>query len=237
MKFPSLMPAVFLARPNRFVAEVRFGDGRQARAHVPTTGRLTSALEPGCRVWLAEAPDPRRKTQYTLALTELPRGGFCSVQALLANRLFAEAVAAGKLADFAYRQLASEVRFGESRLDFRLSSAARACWVEVKSVTFAEGGVGKFPDAPTGRGRKHLAELAKLARAGDRASAVFIAQREDAQSFSPYEEIDPKFAEALRRVHQQGVEVHTYRCSITLEQIEIHQKIPVRLSSALSRPG
>ena len=79
MKFPNLIPAEFIKRPNRFVAVVRFENGVQARAYVPTTGRLTNALQPGCRVWLAQGNNPHRKTKFTLRLTELANGGFCAV--------------------------------------------------------------------------------------------------------------------------------------------------------------
>ena len=229
MKFPALIPAEFIKRPNRFVAVVRFTNGEQARAYVPTTGRLTNALQPGCRVWLAQGNNLHRKTKFTLQLTELANGGFCAVQAIQANQLFAEAVAAGRLPAFDYDQIDTEVTIGESRLDFRLSRGIDICWVEVKSVTYAVDGVGKFPDAPTGRGRKHLGELAQLAQSGDRASAVFIVQREDAKAFEPFEEIDPEFAAALGRAHQQGVEVHAYGCRVTLDEMEIYKKIPVRL--------
>jgi len=229
MKFPHLISAEFLKRPNRFVAGVRFTNGELARAYVPTTGRLTNALRPGCRVWLEQGSDPRRKTKYTLRLTELANGGYCGIQAIQANHLFAEAVTAGKRPEFNYNQIKPEVVFGESRLDFRLSRGFDNCWVEVKSVTYAADGVGKFPDAPTGRGRKHLGELAQLAKMGHRASAVFIAQREDARVFSPFEEIDPEFAGKLREVKQQGVEVHAYRCRVNLDDITIDEEIPVRL--------
>ena len=229
MKFPDLLPAVFLTRPNRFIAVVRFENRAQARAYVPTTGRLTNALQPGCRVWLAQGNDPRRKTKYTLRLTELANGGYCGVQAVQANHLFAEAVAAGRLPAFSYDQIRAEVAVGESRLDFRLSRGSDICWVEVKSVTYAANDVGKFPDAPTGRGRKHLGELARLAQSGDRACAVFIAQREDAKAFEPSNKIDPQFGQALRKVYLAGGEVHAYRCSVSMEEIKIMEEITVDL--------
>jgi sugar fermentation stimulation protein A len=229
MKFPDLIPAVFLGRPNRFVAMVRFENGERAKAYVPTTGRLMNALQPGCRVWLAGTNDPHRRTKFTLLLTELANGGYCAVQAIQANHLFAKAVTAGKLPGFNYHQIEEEVPFGNSRLDFRLTRDGEHCWVEVKSVTYAAGGVCKFPDAPTGRGRKHLRELAKLAELGDRARVVFIAPREDTQAFTPFKEIDPEFTAVLSDVHQQGVEVHAYRCDVNLESISISSEIDTKL--------
>ena len=229
MNFPSLVPAVFIQRINRFVADVRLEGVGIRRAYVPTTGRLTGALHPGCRVWLAKAGDPNRKTPYTLVLTVLEMGGLCSVNATLANHLFAEAVGSGRMTSFPYANVKREVTYGDSRLDFRLSNLQETCWVEVKSVTFAQNGIGKFPDAPTGRGRKHLGELVKLAASGERASAVFVAQREDALRFAPFKAVDPEFAQTLQEVHRAGVEVHACRCAVSLQNIEILEEIPVDL--------
>jgi len=236
VNFPTLTPAVFIKRENRFVGSVRLESGTLTAAFVPTTGRLTGALRPGCRVWLKPNTDPNRKTAYTLLLTELEGGGLCSVNAIMANRLFHEALTRERLAAFSYEEIKSEVPHGSSRLDFHLSKGDDSCWVEVKSVTFVEGGVGLFPDAPTSRGLRHLEALAKLAQRGDRVSAVFIAQRGDAERFTPFEAIDPAFAETLRQVHQAGVEVHAYRCEVRLDKIEIAAKIPVNLNLEMNFP-
>lgn len=229
MKFPPLTPAVFIKRDNRFTASVRLVGGHPTTAHVPTTGRLTGALVPGCRVWLEPTDNPKRKTAYTLLLTELEEGGLCSVNALTANRLFKEALDHQQLTGFPYEEIESEVPHGSSRLDFRLSQNKTICWVEVKSVTFVEGGIGRFPDAPTARGRRHLETLAKLTASSDSASVVFIAQRGDAECFSPYEAVDPAFAETLRQVHRAGVAIHAYRCDVSLDEIRIAAEIPVAL--------
>jgi sugar fermentation stimulation protein A len=229
MQFPPLTPAIFIKRDNRFIAGVQLETGRLALAFVPTTGRLTGALRPGCRVWLEPVDDPNRKTAYTLVLTELEQGGLCCVNAVMANRLFYEAVIMGQLSAFKYEQAEKEVPFGKSRLDFRLTQGEQVCWVEVKSVTYVGNEIGMFPDAPTGRGRRHLEELANLVAGGNQASAVFIAQRGDATRFAPYETIDPVFAETLRRVHRQGVAVHAYRCTVEVDKIEIADEIPVEI--------
>ena len=229
MNFPELTPARLIKRDQRFVAGVQLDMGKLTTAFVPTTGRLTGVLHPGCRVWVEGVSSPGRKTPFNLVLAELAQGGLCSVNAILANKLFSEAVQAGNLAAFPYPSIQAEVPFGDSRLDFRLSDGKSICWAEVKSVTYAEGGLGMFPDAPTGRGRKHLLELAKLVQRGERACVVFVAQREDALQFAPYEAIDPGFAATLREVRAAGVEVHAYRCAISLQAIKIAEAIPVNL--------
>ncbi len=232
MKFPDLQKSIFIRRNNRFTAAVRLSDNSVSTAFVPTTGRLTGALTPGCRVWLEPAKNPHRKTRYSLILSELPNGGLCSINAYMANYLFKESIQKAQLSAFKYAHLDSEVTVGKSRLDFRLSDQDDLCWVEVKSVTYAENGVGKFPDAPTARGRKHLKELAELVQKGHRASVVFVAQREDAQAFSPFYAIDPDFGETLQHVHKTGVEIHAYRCHVSLKKICITEEIPILLSKA-----
>ena len=229
MRFPDLLPARFIKRQNRFSAGVRLESGEAANVYVPTTGRLTGVLVPGCRVWLEPANTPGRKTRFTMALAELESGGLCSTNAHLANTLFYEAVKNGDLAAFTCPNIDREVSFGDSRLDFRLSDGDQACWVEVKSITYAEEGIGRFPDAPTARGRRHLGELAKLATLGERASVVFIAQREDAQKFAPFEDVDPAFTEVLRQIKDVGVEIHAYRCQVSTNAIKISGEIPVDL--------
>jgi sugar fermentation stimulation protein A len=59
---------------------------------------------------------------------------------------------------------------------------------------------------------------------------VFVAQREDAARFAPFEAVDPNFARDLRQTHQLGVEIHAYRCAVSTQRIEIVEEIPVDLS-------
>lgn len=229
MLFPELLPATFLKRMNRFTAEVDLSSGERTSAYVPTTGRLTGVLRPGGRIWLEPATNQQRKLRYTLVLAELEQGGFCSVNATLANQIFEEALSNRRLEAFPCDEIRREVTYKDSRFDFRLAEQDQVCWVEVKSVTCVQEGVGMFPDAPTSRGQKHLRELAELAALGDRASVVFVAQRADATRFKPHETVDPEFAEVLCQAHAQGVEIHAYRCDVTLEGIEIADEIPVEL--------
>ncbi len=100
MKFGELVPATFIKKGNRFTAGVYLESGGATTAYIPTTGRLTGALRPGCRVWLEAAENPERKTPYTLVLSELADGGLCSVNAYMANWLFKEAMEMGALEVF-----------------------------------------------------------------------------------------------------------------------------------------
>ncbi len=121
------------------------------------------------------------------------------------------------------------MRYGDSRLDFRLTGPEGVCWVETKSVTLVEAGVACFPDVPTARGSRHLRELLAIVGQGQRAAVVFIVQREDAAAFAPAASVDPLFAETLVRVAAAGVEVRAYVCRVDLQAIMLDHAIPVRL--------
>ncbi|RME43878.1 MAG: DNA/RNA nuclease SfsA [Chloroflexi bacterium] len=215
-----LVEGTFVRRDNRFRATVLVG-GRFTKAHVPNSGRLHELFRPGQSVLLAHVPAPHRVTDYDLIMVRLG-DQLVSMDARLPGRLFHEAVAAGRLDAFAgYTHIEPEVRFGESRLDFRLEKAGEQCYVEVKSVTLVEDGCGLFPDAPTLRGQRHVRELMAARRAGHRAAAVFVIQRSDARCFRPHATADPAFAEVLQEAREAGVEVYAFTCVVTLDQVVI----------------
>ncbi|MGB9300452.1 MAG: DNA/RNA nuclease SfsA [Anaerolineae bacterium] len=227
---PSL-EASFVVRENRFRARVSLA-GKEGPAHVPNSGRLSELLLPGRRVLLGEARAPHRVTDYDLLMVQSPET-LVSVDARLTNRLFAEALEGGALPEFAGLTMVSpEFRYGESRLDFLLEadSGGESCVVEVKSVTLVQDGVGYFPDAVTQRGSRHLRDLGRARQEGMRAAVVFVIQREDARAFLPHDDSDPHFAELLRAVASDGVEMYAYTCRVRPEEIVLNGRVPVFLS-------
>lgn len=232
MKWPPLVPGVFVRRDNRFRATVRLEDGRLAAAHVPNSGRLRDLFVPGRPVGLHPAARPGRKTPYDLLLVHMPTA-WVSVDARLPNALFREALAEGRFSDWLPTAKAWRVRPEPAseggRLDFCLRDprTGQRVWIETKSVTLVEDGVALFPDAPTARGRRHLNELAQRVAVGDRAAVVFVVQREDASAFAPHPTADPAFAAALRSAARSGVEVYAYTCAVTWTEIRIVRRVPV----------
>jgi sugar fermentation stimulation protein A len=224
MKLPPLLPGRFIRRDNRFQATVRVG-GTLAAAHVANSGRLGDLFVPDRPVWLAPAAAPGRKTAYDLKLVELD-GILVSVDARLPNPLFAEALAAGILPELAGHYVEREVRLGDSRLDFRFTSA-NTTWVETKSVTLVEEGVALFPDVPTSRGSRHLHELIAARAQGDRALVVFVVQRSDAVACRAHANADPVFAKTLREAVASGVQARAFTCTVSQERIAIAGEVPV----------
>ena len=224
------VPAVFVARDNRFRVTVRV-EGRPAPAHLRNSGRLKELLQYGRRVFLRPAPaSPRRKTQYDLLMVDLD-GVLVSVDAGLPNALVGEALQEGTLAPFQeYETVRREVSLGASRLDFMLEHGDDRCFIEVKSVTLVRGRLALFPDAPTLRGHRHVEELRRAVAEGIRGAVVFVAQREDAHSFAPNYEADPVFSHGLRCALHEGVEVYGYACRVTPREVRIDRPLAVGLN-------
>jgi sugar fermentation stimulation protein A len=223
-----LVPAVFVARPNRFVVVATVG-GRPVRAASRDPGRLVELLRPGARLLLAPARSgAARRTAYTLVLV---RHGtrWVSLVPALANEVLVSALTRDRVPGLrGAKVLAREVRHGRSRFDFLLLHRGRRLLVEVKSATLVEDGVALFPDAPTVRGARHVRELTDRVRRGGRAAIVFVVQRDDAGALRPHVVNDPEFAAALGEAARAGVRVLCYGCRVTRQGIGLERRIPVR---------
>ncbi len=222
-----LVEATFLARPNRFLVEAEL-DGAVVQAHLADRGRLRETLVPGARLLLARRPPEGRKTCFQAVAAVADRDRLVSLDTHLPNRLILAALRAGALPHFAgYTSVRPEARSGHSRFDFLLEGPEGRCVLEVKSAGYVAGGVALFPDAPTGRGLRHLEELGALAQAGQRAAVLFAAQG-DAQAVAMNTAIDPAFAAGLERAMAAGVEVYAFACPLSRAGIMLGAEIPVR---------
>lgn len=225
MKYGFVEDAVFLQRPNRFIARVLL-HGREETVHVKNTGRCKELLVPGAKIYLEQSQNPARKTKWDLIAVE--KGDrLINMDSQLPNRVAEEWLTQGGLGKFP--QVLREQTWGASRLDFCLKSPDRTKYVEVKGVTLEEGGRVYFPDAPTARGTKHLEELTKIRQQGMEAAVLFVVQMEQVTAFSPNDATDPAFGTALRRAAKAGVEVVAIDCRVWPDQVTPGQRVPVIL--------
>ena len=233
MIFPDpLIAARFVRREKRFFIHAETDDGTPLVAHTNNTGRMTGCLFPGARIWLSPAANPARKLKFSLEIVETPAGVPVGVNTSLANTLVAEAVTDGLLPELSdYTELQREVRYGtrNSRVDLLLSGGRQQVWLEVKNVSLVTGQHGRFPDAPTARGRKHLLELQDVVQSGQRAALAFCSQRPDARSVGPADDIDAEYGHLLREVASAGVEVYGLGCQVTPSGIRVDRRLQVDL--------
>jgi sugar fermentation stimulation protein A len=239
MIYENIRRAVFLDRPNRFVAHIEL-EGRVEVCHVKNTGRCRELLIPGAAVLvqdvgrgfpsLAErdyhAPSSR-KTRYDL-ISVRKGERLINIDSAAPNKVFAEWVRAGGLfGDI--KLLKPEVRFGGSRFDFYVEADSRRAFVEVKGVTLEEDGIARFPDAPTERGVRHLRELISCVEAGYDAYAVFAIQMKGVLYMEPNWAMHPAFGEALRDAARAGVTVLAVDCDVTEDSITAADAVEVRI--------
>ena len=225
MKYGYVADAVFLQRPNRFIAQVLL-HGQEETVHVKNTGRCKELLVPGAKVYLEKGKNPARKTAWDLIAVE--KGDrLINMDSQLPNKVAEEWLAQGGLGHFS--QLFREQTWGASRLDFCLKDSHRIKYVEVKGVTLEEGGRVYFPDAPTARGTKHLEELTRIRQEGMEAAVLFVVQMDGVTAFSPNDATDPAFGDALRRAKDAGVEIAAIDCLVRPEEVTPGQRVPVVL--------
>ena len=235
MTYQNIRPAVFLARPNRFIARVEL-DGREETVHVKNTGRCRELLVPGCTVYLEGSANPRRRTKYDLAAVEKVRPGLppllINMDAQAPNRVFGEWMAAGRGEALGLPKpglLRPETAWGNSRFDFYWELPDRRGFVEVKGCTLEDNGLALFPDAPTERGVKHLRELAACRQAGYEAAVCFVIQMAGMTAVSPNDATHPEFGAALREARRAGVSVLAVECAVAPDSLVMTGAIPVKL--------
>lgn len=226
MIYENILPAVFVDRPNRFIAHVEL-NGRLEVCHVKNTGRCRELLIPGCRVYVQHQSSPTRKTAYDLIAVEKGER-LLNMDANAPNRVFNEYVRAGRFLR-GWSVIRPETTHGDSRFDFYLESPGHRLFAEVKGVTLEDDGVMRFPDAPTERGVKHLEGLARCVQEGYEAWAVFVIQTEDVRWMEPNRRTHPAFADALRQAAQAGVHLLALDCHTEPDRLEICRPVEIRL--------
>lgn len=237
MKFePALKPATLVKRYKRFLADVVTPQGEELTLHCANTGAMTGCATPGDAVWYSTSDNPKRKYAHTWELSQTSLGHWICVNTLRANQLVREAIQEKRIPGLSdYNKLSTEVKYGaeNSRIDILLQNGELSannhtnCYIEIKSVTLLQQGYGYFPDAVTLRGQKHLRELQEMVKQGHRSVLFFVVLHSGIESVSPAHHIDPRYAELLTQVQQQGVEVVCYGAKFSAGGISLSEPLPL----------
>ena len=225
-----LVRGTLIRRYKRFLVDVDLGNGETVVAHCANPGSMLSVNEPGSRIWVSPARNPKRKLRWSWELIEVGET-LVGINTAHPNDLVEEAILDGTIVELqGYETLRREIRYGRnSRIDILLEDTNRPrCYVEIKNVTMRRtlsGGPAEFPDSVTLRGAKHLVELAGMVAEGHRAVMVYLVQRGDAEAFALARDIDPDYAEGLESARHAGVEALCYACDITPEEINVSRRI------------
>ena len=225
MHYPNMVPGVFHARPNRFIAHIEI-NGQAEICHVKNTGRCRELLPTGAKVWCQRSDNPNRKTKYDL-ITVQKGDRLINMDSQAPNAAAKEWLLSGGLGEIT--DLRPETFYGDSRFDFSFQKDGKLCYLEVKGVTLEAEGVCAFPDAPTERGARHLKELTRAAGEGFGAYVLFVIQMADVQYLHPNDETDPAFGAALRHAAENGVNILAMDCTVTHDTMMIRQPVLVKL--------
>ena len=218
IQYDNTVPAIFVRRVNRFVAEVMI-DGDIEKVHVKNTGRLMELLVPKAKVTLQRATDPNRKTAYDLISVYKPGLKWVNIDSLAPNELMKQYIMS-----LDYDVVKPEYTYGDSRFDFYMERRGEKYLTEVKGCTLAADtmrGIGLFPDAPTERGVKHLDELAAAAKEGYHCQIAFVIQMNGIHMVFPNNDTQPEFGQALTYAAKAGVQVAYYGCHVEADSIRI----------------
>ncbi|MDO4602742.1 MAG: DNA/RNA nuclease SfsA [Eubacteriales bacterium] len=227
MRYKETEKAIFLKRPNRFIAEVEI-QGKRETVHVKNTGRCKELLIPGAEVILEKSENPNRKTKYDLICVN-KQGRLINMDSQIPNRAAEEWIKEGGLFPEEVT-IRPEKKYGNSRFDLFVESPVRRAFVEVKGVTLEEDNVVRFPDAPTVRGIKHVEELIHCMEEGYEAYLLFVIQMKGVKKFMPNWDTQPEFGKALIKAEKAGVRILARACLVTEDTIEIQEEVPVDLA-------
>lgn len=230
MKYEHTEKAIFLERPNRFIAYVNL-DGRTETVHVKNTGRCKELLIPGTEIILEKIGNPARKTKYDL-ISVRKGNRWINMDSQIPNKAAEEWLLKGSLFPEEI-QIRREKTFGNSRFDLYVESSRRKAFMEVKGVTLEENNIARFPDAPTQRGLKHVEELTHCIRDGYEAYLLFVIQMKGITCFEPNWNTHPEFGEALIDAQNAGVKLLAYDCFVTENLMEIRDPVPINLKKEI----
>lgn len=232
MRYERIQKAVFIERPNRFIAYAKL-NGKRETVHVKNTGRCAELLRPGAVIYVQESDNPDRKTKWDLIAVEKPvKEGrrLINMDSQIPNKVVQEWIEQGRfISDVTL--IKPETTYGNSRFDLYVEAGERKIFIEVKGVTLEEDGVCRFPDAPSERAVKHLEELIQAKKEGYEAYVFFVIQMKDVRYFTPNTDTHPEFAETLKKAQAAGVELLAYDCEVTPESIAAGEPVEVVLKS------
>ena len=227
-----LQQGVLIKRYKRFLADIVLSDGELITIYCPNTGAMRSCSASGAKIWFSDSQSTSRKYRYTWELYQGVDSSFVGVNTHAANKLVEEAILNHTIVEFDdHLGLYCEVTLPESRsrIDFMLESDLGKIYIEVKSVTYLEGGMGYFPDAVTKRGQKHLEELIRLRQQGHRAILFFCVMHTGICIVKPAFHIDPQYALLCQEAQKAGVEFIAYTSIMNENEIKLVSPIEVRI--------
>jgi sugar fermentation stimulation protein A len=225
-----LISGILIKRYKRFFADIKISN-QVVTAHCPNTGSMYGLLKKGNKVWISKSDNPNRKLKYTLEIIEDNKSKV-GVNTHSSNKIVLNALNNNLIKEFNdIIDIKPETKFGSNtRFDFLISNKKNKIFIEVKNVTLSrKKGLAEFPDSITARGLKHINELVKAGKKNYKIFILYLIQRDDCKSFTIAKDIDPEYANALRKAVKNNLNILCYDCKFSIKGIKINNKIKFNL--------
>jgi sugar fermentation stimulation protein A len=219
--------AIFLNRPQRFLARMIFEDGEEETVYCANPGAMTGLLTEGQSALVWDSENRQRSRRYTWRAVEF-QGNWVGTDTHLSNRIVEEIIKAKLLPEFeTVTEILREQLIEEGvRVDFSLSGNQGECLVEVKSASIVLDGIARYPDSKTPRGIKQLQALTRRLKGGQRVVLLFLVQRNDVHSFMVTDEFDPAYSKAFLDAVAAGLEVMPIAVKVSREGFSCPRLLP-----------
>ena len=224
-----LISGLFIKRYKRFFVDVKVKN-QIITAHCPNTGSMQGLLKTNNKVWISKSNNINRKLKYTLEIIEDKKTKI-GVNTHSTNKIVYHALKNNLIEDFKeIEDIKPETKFGgNTRFDFLVTGKNSKAFIEVKNVTLSrKRKLAEFPDAVTSRGLKHINELVNASKKNYKIYLLYLIQRNDCDSFTVAEDIDPEYANALRAAVKNNLNVLCYDCKFSPKGIKLNKKIKIK---------
>lgn len=234
-----LREGVILARPNRFIMDVDFGDGVPARCHCPAVSRIGGLELAGRPCLVSDSRNPKRKMPLTVEAFSLQQPDTAEKQWIGINQNASNRYVEHFLREGALKavtgpvtEVRREVPLGASRLDFLMNDDL---YLEVKTPlvqiqTAVPPYVPRLPEVPfnsTERALRHLRELAASLERNERAVVLYCLYYEnDGFRFYHGTTYDEVLA-TVDEVRAAGVELWQADFRIDAEGVALRRAFPL----------
>ena len=225
-----LISGLFLKRYKRFFVDIKI-DNQIVTAHCPNTGSMYGLLKTGNKVWVTKSNNPKRKLKYTLEIIEDNKSKV-GVNTHFTNKIVLHALQNKLIKEFKdISEIKPETKFGKNtRFDFLIIKKKSKIFIEVKNVTLSrKRGLAEFPDAVTTRGLKHINELTNAEKKNYKTFILYLVQRDDCRTFAIAKDIDPNYANALKKAVKNNLNILCYDCKFSSKGIKLNKKIKINI--------
>ena len=225
-----LISGLFIKRYKRFFVDIKIKN-HTVTAHCPNTGSMYGLLNKGNKVWISKSNNPKRKLKYTLEIIQ-DKKSKVGVNTQSSNKIVLNALQNKLIQELDdILEIKQEIKFGnDTRFDFLVTNKKSKIFIEVKNVTLSRyKGIAEFPDSITSRGLKHINELLKAKKKKYKIFILFLIQRDDCKFFSVANDIDPKYAKALRYASKKNLNILCYDCKFSTKGIKLNKKIKLKI--------